>query len=125
MTFKCLNGKTININISKYKIKTKEKCRSKFQFNVGQWLKKQYRQDIILEEVYIKYENIYLDFFIPHLKLVVEVQGDQHKTFTLFFHKNIINFNKQKERDRKKKEWCALNNLKFVEIHSESELGDG
>jgi len=70
----------------------------------------------LISEHYVNLGNnqLFFDFFIPELKLLVEVQGDQHDKFNKFFHKDIDEFNKAKARDNLKQEWASDNNLKLV-----------
>ena len=73
----------------------------------------------ILEEVSFNpapKQTLFLDFYIPTLKIAVEVQGNQHDNYTPFFHKNQFNFGKAKGRDRDKANWCEINNIKLVEL---------
>jgi hypothetical protein len=80
----------------------------------------------ILEEVPIQVrrsESYYLDFYIPMLKIAIEVHGEQHFKFVPFYHNNLLGFLKSQKRDREKKEWCELNNISYIEFpHYESEL---
>lgn len=73
----------------------------------------------VLEEVPIpirKSENYYLDFYIPILKTAIEVHGEQHYKFVAFYHNNQLGFLKSQKRDREKREWCDLNNIKYIEL---------
>lgn len=75
----------------------------------------------IIEEAEIKllsaYSNpIFFDFFIPVSRLFIEVQGQQHYTYSSFFHKNKRAFHKHLMRDRNKKEWCELNDYRLLEL---------
>lgn len=118
MKVRLLNGSEENINLKKYLCK--ETCqKSKFQTRIRGQLKKEYPSDNIYEEVYIKGEKFYLDFFIPSRRLVVEVQGRQHKFHIKYFHKTKIDFNNQKNRDERKIAWCLCNNFKFVAVYDE------
>ena len=101
MIIKLLNGDTTKINLKKYLLKETYQ-KSKFQTRIKEQLKEEYPSDNIYEEVYIKGEKFYLDFFIPSRGLVVEVQGRQHELHIKFFHKTKIDFNNQKNRDERK-----------------------
>lgn len=73
----------------------------------------------ILEEVPIpirRGEVLYLDFYLPLNKKCIEVHGEQHYKFVQFFHVDRMGFAKHKKRDKEKKEWCELNNLKYIEL---------
>jgi hypothetical protein len=74
---------------------------------------------ISLEEVPInvrRSEILYLDFYIPLIKLCIEVHGEQHYKFISHYHQNTMGFLKHKKRDKEKKEWCYINNIKYVEL---------
>lgn len=71
----------------------------------------------ILEEVPVKiskYEILYLDFYLPLIKTCIEVHGEQHYKFSKFYHINMMGFAKAKKRDENKKQWCLLNNIKYI-----------
>lgn len=73
----------------------------------------------VLEEVPIvvrKTDTYYLDFYIPMIKMAVETHGEQHYKFVSFYHNNQLGFIKAQKRDREKKEWCAINNIKYIEL---------
>lgn len=117
MRIKLLNGSEENINLKKYIIDKDGFSRSKFQKRIRDKLIEKYKQNIIFEEVYIKGEKFYLDFFIPEKGIVIEVNGRQHKQQVKFFHKTKIAFHKQLDTDRRKREFCELNNFKLIEIY--------
>ena len=77
-----------------------------------------------LEEVQIevkKNKYLYLDFFIPLLKIGIEVQGSQHDTYNNFMNKSQLNFVKQKMNDKIKESWCELNNITLIKLnHNEN-----
>lgn len=117
MEIKLLNGDTTKINLKKYIIKKEGYCKSNFQKSIRDELIKKYPQEIICEEIYIKVEKFYLDFFVPSRSLVIEVNGRQHLEHVKFFHKTIASFNEQKARDQRKRMWCDLNGFKLIEIN--------
>lgn len=66
-------------------------------------------------------KSLYADFFIPQLKIVIEVHGEQHYKFSPFYHKDKYDFVRAKARDVAKQEFCDLNNITLVELpYSES-----
>lgn len=79
-------------------------------------LKRIYSCDLIFEEVYVEKIKVYLDFFIPSKKIVLEVNGEQHYTFNSFMHRNKLDFLKKQQKDREKQEWCKINGFKFIEL---------
>ena len=56
------------------------------------------------------------DFFIPDIKVMVEIHGAQHYSFIKHFHKTKAGFIRSQKRDRLKKEWCELNDIIYVEL---------
>lgn len=119
MKVKLLNGTEENINLKKYTVDKDGFCKSKFQKNIRDELIKKYPQDIICEELYVRGEKFYLDFFIPGRNMVIEVNGKQHTEHIKYFHKTIVAFNKQKASDQRKRDWCNLNKFKLIEIYDE------
>ncbi|OUU62830.1 MAG: hypothetical protein CBC24_06685 [Candidatus Pelagibacter sp. TMED64] len=73
----------------------------------------------ILEEVGIPLRHantLFLDFYVPLLKLCIEVNGEQHYKFNSFFHGTRLNFIKHQRRDREKRDWCDLNSINVIEF---------
>jgi len=79
----------------------------------------------LLKEIFPRYsfqeqfrieDNLSLDFYCPKLSLAFEFQGTQHDEFNPYFQKSNRDLIKQKQRDRKKKNWCELNNIVLIEI---------
>jgi hypothetical protein len=96
---------------------------SKYHVLARELLKSLFPLDNIYEEVTlpgtkigVKGKSLYADFFVPQQKLVVEVHGEQHYSFSSFFHKNKMEFYKAKNRDVIKKEFCIINSFSFVEL---------
>lgn len=53
------------------------------------------------------------DFYIPSQRAVIEVQGEQHYTYSKFFYKKRSEFTKAQERDRIKISYCLAHGLKM------------
>jgi hypothetical protein len=73
----------------------------------------------VLEEVPIQIrraETLYLDFYLPLTKKCIEVHGEQHYSFSRFYHNTLLGFIKHQKRDKEKKEWCDMNSLKYIEL---------
>ena len=73
----------------------------------------------VLEEVPIntrKSETLYLDFYLPLIKRCIEVHGEQHYSFSRFFHNTQLGFIRHKKRDQDKQEWCHLNGIEYIEL---------
>ena len=56
------------------------------------------------------------DFEISGLKIVIEVQGEQHYRYTPTFHENIDDFHRQQRRDKVKKQFAESSGYTFIEI---------
>lgn len=56
------------------------------------------------------------DHYIPKLNLLIEFQGLQHEKFIKWFHESEINFKKQQEHDKRKREYALTNQYNFLEI---------
>lgn len=103
-----LKGYTVDINDTRPRSAPHLKCRA--------LLKKLFPLDQVLEEVPIPNEQLFMDFLLPSRKMVIEVQGSQHEVYVPFFHKTKPKFYAAQNRDRRKSQWCAINNLKLVEL---------
>ena len=79
-------------------------------------LRTQFPHSSIYEEVSILGTGLIADFFIPDLKVMVEIHGQQHYKFIKHFHKTQAGFVASQKRDRLKQEWCALNDVVYVEL---------
>jgi len=70
----------------------------------------------VMEEVPLAGTRLRADFYIPQLKLVVEVHGEEHYKFNKFFHGSSAGWRKSLINDRRKIEWCHMNNIRHVEL---------
>lgn len=84
---------------------------SKIANNVYDILKKEFPLNIIIKEHYINYKGtrLFFDFFIKDLRLLIEVQGQQHTKFIKHFHLDKETFVAQKKRDNLKIEYVQEN----------------
>ena len=91
--------------------------RSSLHLRTRKILRKLYPTSRVLEEVFLPGTNgLFADFYLPFQKIVVECNGEQHYKFNAHFHGTRLNFMKSKANDRKKIEWCEMNNIKFIEL---------
>lgn len=116
MKFIDTKGREHKVDIRPSRWPRKEIGRGKFQSQVGEILDDLFPGCHVLEEFPCKGDALYLDFFIPRRLIAVEVQGDQHKKFNPFFHKTQADFLAQKNRDRRKVQWCEINKIHLVKI---------
>lgn len=111
MKVKAKDGKVYNLKL-KRRIPTN--C-SKGHLRARALLKELYPLEIIYEEVSLK-GSLRLDFFIPKLKLCIEIDGKQHYKYIEHFHKNKLNFTRSVQRDIAKNEWCEINGFTLVRL---------
>ena len=125
-----INGKSYVWNLSKYDVFYDDKRkRSKYHLKARSLLKDIFNSYRILEEVKLpgstlphRKSVLYLDFYIPSIRLAIEVHGEQHYKFNAYFHKSKADFLKSLARDDDKIIWCELNDIRLVILkYSESE----
>jgi len=100
-----------------------ECARGKNEKRVGEVLKK---LNIKIEKLVINLDSqkLYPDYFCPELNLIIEYNGIQHYQPTYFGKNDIdnninninINFERQKDRDQKLRNYCLNNNINLFEI---------
>ena len=102
-------------NIAKGKMSNK----SSFHLKAREMIRETHPTLQILEEVSIQLrrsEVLFLDFYLPLIKLCVEIHGEQHYKFTPFYHSSRFAFMKAQKRDREKQEWCEINNITYLSL---------
>jgi len=116
-----LNNREYNINLNKYAKNHKKTNKSSFHLEARRLLKECFPSYFIYEEVSLPGSTnpknksvLYLDFFIPNLKIGVEIHGRQHFEYVPYFHKNKLGFANHKYRDNLKLEWCDRNQIKLI-----------
>lgn len=116
------NGNTCNWPpTGKQVAKNDRRPRSEYHLRARELLRSKYPTQAILEEVPLPGTGLFLDFYIPSAKLAIEVQGQQHTNYTPHFHGSKFGFEKSKQRDTKKKEWCDMNNISLIEFEYNKE----
>lgn len=125
MKVKGINGKEYVWNLTKYDIFYDDaRKRSKYHLRARSLLKEIFHSYRILEEVKLpgstalnRKSVLYLDFYIPSIKMAFEVHGEQHYEYCPFFHKSKADFLKAKARDEDKIEWCRINDIQIIVLH--------
>lgn len=119
MKVKGLNGREYQWKLNNKQVVAETRPRSSGHKLARELLKQLFPFEVALEEVTIPgcETAMYFDFVVVRQKLVVEVQGEQHRTYNPHFHRNPMGFVKQRRRDQAKRDWCAINGLKLVELH--------
>lgn len=119
MEVRLLKGGVAKLRLRNKRIRSREKSKSQFQYEIGKQLAKQYPHDVIFEEIIISGDGFILDFFIPSINLVVECHGAQHIKHVKHFHKTKRDFHNQQNTDQKKRDWCELNGFRLIEVYDE------
>lgn len=118
MKVKKLNSNyEVSISVPKYRLSWDKPCRSKFQFDVKQWLKKYWLNHVCLEEFRIPGSRLMCDMVNLTKRAVIETNGVQHDEFNTHFHKGSrANFLSQIKRDESKRVWAEANDFVMIEI---------
>ncbi len=74
------------------------------------------------EPIKINGKTLYLDIYLPRLKIAVECDGIQHSIYNKFFHVDAMAFRQQKENDRLKEEFCAAVGITLVRINYNEQM---
>lgn len=61
--------------------------------------------------------KLYLDFYLPLIRLGVEVHGRQHTQYTKHFHGSREGYLASIHRDEKKKQFLSDNNIKLIILY--------
>jgi len=82
-------------------------------------IRENYRPDWLMSS---KLTRLELDLYIEQIKTGVEIQGIQHYEYNSHFHKTYQDFLNQKQRDQEKRDLCAGNDIRLIEIASSIDL---
>lgn len=119
MRFLTLNGKLKSQNIERFRMDWDKKSRSNIQFEVKQFLKPYWVNQICYEEMPVFGTLLKVDLVNVNKRIAIEVNGPQHNTFNKFFHNNSrYKYKVGFENDYKKYEWLTLNNFSVIEIYA-------
>lgn len=88
---------------------------SVFQEKVKAFLYLYWKNDVVCEEFRIV-ERMSLDLFNVSKHVAVEIQGRQHNEYVKHFARSRSGYEAQLHRDRKKADWCSINQIVLVEI---------
>ena len=126
-----IKGNPINLDVSQSRYPIKNKSRSKLQGLVADLLVEKYPRQTILEDFIIPRSKMSVDFFLPRLGIVYEVDGNQHYEYNSHYHgdrQTNFGFANQVRRDNAKENWCIYNDFEIYRITSATqarELLDG
>jgi hypothetical protein len=122
--FKKLNGKSANVNVSKYKVDWTDGSLSKIQRKIKDFLFQYWKGHMVYEELPVAGTRMRLDFLNMTNNIAIEVDGDQHTNPLNYFNEGSkIKWLGQVKRDLEKDRWCELNEFTLVRIN-ESEIND-
>lgn len=65
-----------------------------------------------------------VDFYLPQLKMAVEVNGPQHYEMNSLFHATKRDYLAQRRRDADKSRWCELNNIRLVVLSHADDVAE-
>lgn len=91
---------------------------SKFEKIVKKQLKELFPNATLKEQYHVKKGggDLFFDFFLPHLNLLIECQGEQHYQFNSHYHEDEKAFKEYQRRDSLKREWAEDNEKILLEI---------
>jgi len=124
MLIKDIYGKECRITKPyKYTIDWEKDSISKFQTRVKFFLAKYWKSCIVFEEFRVPRTRLSVDLFNYTDKIVVEVQGQQHLSYSKFFHGETKHkFLQQLKRDEDKRRFCDANGFKLVEVYPNDKI---
>lgn len=112
-----LSGRQVKWNLTGYQVAENDtRPRSQGHLAIRALLKKLFPLDVVLEEVSVPNEQLFIDFFLPSRRLAIEINGVQHDQFVPFFHKTKPKFFKAQNNDRRKAAFCQANNIKLITL---------
>ena len=117
-----INDNMVSADVNATHFPLREVSRSGIQNQVGKILKSRFNLYTILEEWTIPSSRLSLDFFIPQRLIAIEVQGEQHKKYSKFFHGSREAFMQQLNRDKTKADWCEKNDIYLISGYTIEEI---
>ena len=114
------NGSIRPLSEKKYSIKWDSESLSLFQFNVKQFFKKYWIEDLVGEEVLIPQTRLRVDIVNFSRKIAVEVNGLFHVEYTPYFQNSIEDFESQVYRDVLKENLLEKNGFEVIEIYEKN-----
>lgn len=108
LTFKRFRGNSRRDNKSCHHIRARELLSELFPYQ------RIYEEVTLPGSKTISTGLLYADFLIPNKYIIVEVHGKQHYEYCSHFHKTKADFMKSRKRDKKKIEWCELNDFTII-----------
>lgn len=119
MKFLDKNNRLKKVKINSLRTTRSDKeSRSKIQTKVRDALNEVCSGFTFYEEFPVIGTRMTLDFFCFELRIAIEVQGNQHLKYIPHFHgEDKLNFLKQLNRDKEKREFCERNSIALIQIY--------
>lgn len=97
---------------------------SKGEIDLGQVLAAEFPHYKIIPQYAIKIKNhtLFIDYYIPQLRLAIEYDGRQHQEFVQHYHHDQIGFKDSQYRDSLKNTWCTENNVWLIRVSHREEI---
>lgn len=121
MKYKGLDGKEYTLDKKKYSKQSKN-C-SALHKEARKIIKSVYPSFLLLEEVRLKGTktsaktgDLFADFFLYSIQVMIEVHGIQHYEYNPHFYKTKADFYRAIGRDMKKREFCEINDIVLIEL---------
>lgn len=120
-----LNGKFVSVDVRPSSYPIRGVSKSKLQGLTAEKLQELYPLEPLLEEFNVPGSKMTVDFFLPKMGLIVEVDGIQHDQHSPFFHGDRRVSKKyagQIYRDNQKEVWAENNGFRIVRVKTEKDL---
>ena len=91
---------------------------SQFAEEMLSLLKKAFPSAKIISEHFVNYtgNQLFFDFYLPAMNILIECQGEQHYKFVTHFHGTQAEYKVAKRRDQLKREWAKQEKIPLLEI---------
>lgn len=76
------------------------------------------------ESIRIDNKTLFLDIYIPRLKIAIECDGIQHSKFNNHFHKDKFAFAAQKNNDSLKEQYCEIEGITIVRVNYNEDIDE-
>lgn len=119
-----VDNNMVNVDVRPSRYLVGRTYRSALQRETADAIGETFPSQVVLEDFTIPGSHLSVDFFLPTLGYVIEVQGAQHAQHNDFFHgdKTKLKFSDQIRRDNKKSQWAEQNGFTFIEITEKDDI---
>ena len=112
-----VRGRLQSKNVNKYLIDWDAKCKSKIQKKVKDFFRRHWESHVVYEEFPVFGSRLKVDLLNATKRIAVEVQGQQHTSYSKFFHGSRTGYWKSIKRDVTKENWLINNEFQLVEVN--------